>query len=618
MFLKDYQMKYFLIIIICCFQIPAVFAESNSNEGLVQEAFALGLDSHPTWLKLLYYDSLKLKSEVLSDTFFLSDSGRNNPTSELKAVLGAYESKASDNNSPLCRFPARYLWLSQQIELPGYNFRQDACSYLEQWAKFDEVTSISAIMVSGYFGNPASTFGHSLLKFNGPAESRYLDLTFNYGAVVPENENMVRYIFKGVFGGYESGFSDGYFFSQDMVYSRTEFRDMWDYELYLSDFERELLISHLWEVSGERFDYLFLTKNCAFRLAQVLELVEDSNSLTKRSALWYAPVELFNRIDDLDRLKDGRYIKNITFVPSYQNQLHAKLKNLSADEMNAFNDFIRNEKLDYSGLTETQKYNVLDTLITYAEFKDVELMDASNLKYKNLKRKVMLERLQLAPRAATALVFDELPSPSQTSPPIRIAIGVNRFTNTGDNKLDVAFSPFHYDSIGLNSLNGGRLVVMNANIQVDDNSARLNSLDIIDVRKMPAPKINIKDIYELAWELNLGLKRNNEEDLRPAIEIGLFDGISLTGLDYFFGLNVVAWNHNDSFLHLRPYFEVSHRKDKLFGELRASKLFSQFGEDQGVDYNLRVNYFMKTRSALGLNIKHSKDTTFGLNYQHYF
>ena len=49
--------------------------------------------------------------------------------------------------------------------------------------------------------NPASVFGHALLKLNtDQADDRagLFDLTVNYGALVPENESAVQYIINGI------------------------------------------------------------------------------------------------------------------------------------------------------------------------------------------------------------------------------------------------------------------------------------------------------------------------------------------------------------------------------------------------------------------------------------
>src|SRR3989338_9010888 len=218
-------------------------AHAADLENLLREARARNLAQNPTWLKLLHFEFQGAKSVVLTDDFFISPEGRNDPVKELDATIRAYFTPWADDNGnhPRCVYPARYFWLSHHLDLPGYDLRSGYCQKLENWALFDKVNSISVLLVSGYLGNPASTFGHGLLKFNTDSADDtkgMFDLTLNYGAVVPENEMVLRYVFRGLFGGYIAGFSDKYFYTQDLVYSRTEFRDIWNYTLALTDYER--------------------------------------------------------------------------------------------------------------------------------------------------------------------------------------------------------------------------------------------------------------------------------------------------------------------------------------------------------------------------------------------
>lgn len=196
------------------------------------------LAQDPVWLKLLHYKDGQ--GEVLTKKFFLSSDGTYDPAAELLATLDAYSEpwSAKDNNDThaRCRFPARYFWLSSHVALPDYSPQPPQCTRLSKWSLPDQVTSTSIFLVSGYLGNPASVFGHTLLKFNTESQddqAGLFDLTVNYGAVVPENESTLRYIIYGIGGGYQAGFSDRYFYTQDLVYSRKEFRDIWDYQLYL-------------------------------------------------------------------------------------------------------------------------------------------------------------------------------------------------------------------------------------------------------------------------------------------------------------------------------------------------------------------------------------------------
>ncbi len=253
----------------------------------------------------------------------------------MHATLEAYflPWQQDTDEHPRCRFPARYYWLSRQLPLPGYVLNEPQCRRLSDWALLDRVKSVSLLLVSGYLGNPASTFGHALLKLNtDSSDDDYglFDLTLNYGALIPENENALRYVVRGLLGGYEAGFSDRYFYTQDLVYSHTEFRDIWDYRLNLSNHQRTLLILHIWEIIGRKFVYYFLTRNCAFRLAELVDLVVD-DLIIERARLWYLPVQLFHRLNAIDAARQhsgsGNLVEAVRFIPSSKRTLAHRVHN---------------------------------------------------------------------------------------------------------------------------------------------------------------------------------------------------------------------------------------------------------------------------------------------------
>ena len=184
------------------------------------------ISSSKQWKQLLYFNE---ESEIKDKKYFLSETGNLDPKAELLATINAYK-EDSGNNDPVCLFPARYYFLSKYISFPKYKKINDGCTDLKKWQPIKNTDSISLVLVSGYISNPASTFGHSLIKLNNK-ESGLFDTSINYGALVPDNENTIKYIYKGLTGGYEAGFSDKYFYEQDLMYSNKEYRDMWEYKI---------------------------------------------------------------------------------------------------------------------------------------------------------------------------------------------------------------------------------------------------------------------------------------------------------------------------------------------------------------------------------------------------
>ncbi len=140
------------IVFFCIIFAPvSASAQASSPAEVLRKAEELNLADHPTWLKLLHYERGKTPSVVLTDEFFLSPSGRNDPRAELTATINGYFSPWGENidEHARCRFPARYFWLSRRLMLPNYKLSEEKCQRLEEWGLFNNVSSVSLLLVSG-------------------------------------------------------------------------------------------------------------------------------------------------------------------------------------------------------------------------------------------------------------------------------------------------------------------------------------------------------------------------------------------------------------------------------------------------------------------------------------
>lgn len=474
------------------------------------------LAADPTWRGLLHMGVPGQPSEVLSTDFFLSPAGSADPKAELAATLDAYDAPWDEPQDahPRCRFPARYLWLSWQGLLPGHDARDARCGRLARWAKLDRLQSVSLLEVSGYFGNPASSFGHTLLRLNtidGSEAGGLLDTSLNFGALVPENEIIPVYIFKGLSGGYEAGFSDKFFFAHDRVYSRTEFRDIWDHELALDERQRDLLALHLWEIIGRKFRYYFLTENCAWRIAEVLELVTGAKSLRARGAVWYAPAELFHRLDDAARETGKPLVRSVRFLPSAERTLRAQLSRLDAAERDHFDQSVAQPRPDVpaavSMLAPQRRADFLEALLAYYQFRLVGQeegrQDPDDVAAKNA---TLRARLALPASALQERRVPQRPTPSLGMPPMLTSIGASH-DRTGT-RAQLRWVPYGNELAGLHGLDNGELVVLDTRISVGRKPrARLDGLDVIRVRKFNNPGVRIPGESLWSWQTQLGWRR---------------------------------------------------------------------------------------------------------------
>mgnify|MGYP001612193450 FL=1 len=614
--------------IFCCL---GTHAQASSLTEVLDTAERLDLASHPTWLKLLHYERAGKQSVVLTDSFFLSPNGKDDPRAELTSTINAYFLSWGENvnEHARCRFPARYFWLSQQLQLPDYNLREPKCERLENWALFDSVNSISLLLVSGYFGNPASTFGHALLKLNTDSvddQSGLFDLTVGYGALVPENEYILRYVARGLGGGYKAGFSDKYFYTQDLVYSRTEFRDIWDYRLELTDYERTLLILHIWEILGNKFTYYFLDKNCAYRLAELADLVIEED-LLDNGHFWYLPVELFHRLNDIDmdrQKSSGRkLIQSIRFVPSSQRKFYHQLKLLTPDELKAFNVILReginSMSIHLAKFTNDRQILVLDALLAYQQYRLIAEEPEPSRNRREVKDQILLARLQLPSYLPPPLKIPELPSPAKGSRPMEFGVSIAGDTNE-EPFLRLTWSPFKQELVGQNSLEGDELVVFDLAVGLleDGHKAFVDKFDLIRILDLNTLSVQAEDESQLSWQLRVGttrIERNGEDYYDGILSFGAGKAWKWNEIITGYGMVDLAAHSLSPFVRVRPHlglkFDLGELRTWLYFGAESVSYKAEFFEIWGgkMQYQLNDRYAIHfelsnenaTRASAGLN-----------------
>ena len=621
----------FIFVIILFSDAPLL---ADSLKEVLNEAEQLNLANDPTWLKLIHYDSKKKQSVVLTESFFLSANGKICPKSELVATIKAYFAPKSNNSdeSACCRFPARYYWLSSKLSSFNYDLNKINCKRLKEWGLYNSVKSISLFLVSGYFGNPASTFGHALIKLNSESkedEFCLFDSTLNYGAMVPDNENAFLYVARGLFGGYKAGFSDKYFYTEDLVYSRSEFRDIWDYKLNLSEFERTLLILHIWEIVGHKFKYFFLDKNCAFRLAELVDLVVPEEVLNNYYA-WYLPEELFYSLKGIDKkrseLSRAKFIKSVTFIPSSQRKLFHQLKLLKPNELSVFN-YIVKEGIDslpkhLAKLNSSRQIFVLDSLLAYQHYKLVAKDPNANRDRVKFKDKILLARLRLPPKPSVKPKIPELPSPADGSRPM--VFGASFATEKSEeNFLRLTWSPFKKETIGQNSLEGDELVVFDlaAGLYRNRNKVFIDKFDLIRIYNFNTLSVEIMDENLWSWKLRVGLdrirksKKNNYDGL---FSFGAGQSWKLSKAFLSYAMIDFSGHTVESNFRLRPHLGIRY-------DIRNFKiLFFEGAESEGYDGEFRniwggkAQYQLNDQWSLDTELSNEKATRFSVGLNRYW
>lgn len=328
------------------------------------------LSKDTTWHRLLHYKKTwkGLESEADTQDFFLAKDGKNNPESELNAAIAAFN---SNDKNIVCRFPARYQWLKKHVAVK--DFSVEGC---DEYVKFRDklgAKSASLIFSSYYINTPASAFGHTFLRMNrhphgAKKEDRteLLDYGINYAAMM-DTQNALVYAIKGIFGLFPGVLTAVPYYYKVREYNDHESRDLWEYELNLSQEQLNFMIAHLWEMGQSRFDYYYFTENCSYQILAVIDLVNPNFSLVDRIPFYVIPVDTVRAAVE----ESGLVISKV-YRPSALTKLELGTKGMKVEKLtlikNLAHDPARYEKDLVTLKTDEERAEVLDRSIEAMDF----------------------------------------------------------------------------------------------------------------------------------------------------------------------------------------------------------------------------------------------------------
>jgi hypothetical protein len=312
----------------------------------LKRARDLGIARSRAWLRLLHYHPRGPRpavSEVDGRRFFLAPDGVRDAEAELAATLVAFTEPVvpgREDDHALCRFPARRRLLDEQLRF-GNALAVPACPGLTRFQKDLDPESVSLVYAANFLGNPASAFGHTFLRLSkrrpvgSTAPSAELDRSVEYTANT-DTHNPVLYAFKGLTGMFRGVFRFHSFASKVHEYADAEARDLWVYDLALSEPELDLLTLHLWELADTHLDYYYLTKNCSYHAVATLEAAAPRLDLLARLNFVVLPRDTIKALFAVPGL-----VKKFSYRPSLRSQFRAQVSRFSALQHAAVLDLLR-------------------------------------------------------------------------------------------------------------------------------------------------------------------------------------------------------------------------------------------------------------------------------------
>lgn len=473
------------------------------------------LSESEKWQKLIKLEEVSFQGKedfaIHSQRFYLTRSEIITAKSELLATLSSFITTRhySDiNEHPQCRFPARFIWLKTKVDLS--DVKPVACPNFQKWAKFSATKSLSLVFATGYLGNPASYYGHTLIKLNLDEKSdvSLLDTSINFGAEVPDNEDPLSYMIKGVIGGYDGSFTHSKYYYHTQNYLENELRDLWEYELNLDDEDYLFLVAHMWELIEQKYTYYFLDENCVFRMYELFSLI-DGVEMPTLNSLWVIPQEVIRAINNA-QYKQKPLVKETTYIPSRQAKFYDKYWQLNHKEQQFIADIVNTPTriVELASFDITSKQKILSVLVDYYQYL-IAIDEGNKKQLKQAYNSVLSYRFQI-PMGKADFKHNEPISPDTARPSSYSQLSFANNDVLG-NGVIFKLRPAYYDQLDAETghVKNGALKMAELELDYFSSSLSLRSFSLFEVISVKNRASGLPyDSYD-SWKLYLGLKKQN-------------------------------------------------------------------------------------------------------------
>ena len=532
------------------------------------------------WLKLLHFQDGK--STITNQNFFLSPDGKNSADAELKETIIQFK------NTPnlICKYPARYKWLSSKIDLKS---EKPNCPELQDFLQ-SNFNKLSVVFTSERYDSPASVFGHTFLKI----ETDSIPYAINYSAKISDNPNSFIYAYNGLSGHYKSSYKLLPFTLKDYEYRSGEFRDLLSFHLNLTQDEVNNLMLHFYEIKDIEENYYFLSHNCSSELIKLIDIAKYNSDLIEDLDAIVIPLNI------IYLLEQKGYITDTTNQNSKLKQFYHTINKLTKEEKKIVFEIVNhnysvNELTKENSLTKESKELIIKAGITYFEIESTK----ESLEQKSLYPFLKLIQLSLKFKKKSELETINKLNKNPLS---------NRFHKLyiGLNSLDEKFLGYRYlyrdrtdlmDTIQKN----GTVNFLDFLLKENDKKISLEYFTLLNLEAMPISNIFFQETIN---KIKIGFKRVFLDDnLYGYFEYGL--GYKYQFNRYFtyqYFIKTGAYFYKEDIYLVSPELSVEYYYNHtIMSELKVATHYY-------------TNGFKSDKLSFNSTLKLSSNTTLNLDF----
>ena len=496
------------------FALPAHAGDNSYVEELVERSHTLNLASDRYWLSMVHYKPALgggFKSQADDARFFNHPRGKIEPQLELDATIRAFFDVGGGDQNPICRFPARFHWLKQRLQINRQRLPAVACKEYHTWKTTLNAHSVTLVFPAAYLNGPSSMFGHTLLRIN-PGDRRkdapLAAYALNYAANANPSDNDVFYAYKGIFGGYPGVFSIVPYYQKINEYSELENRDIWEYDLNLDQEEVDQLLRHAWEVRTIQFDYYFLTENCSYHMLSLLEVARPGTDLTDGFSVKAIPADTVRAIVGAGMVDDINYRPSITTVINQRIGLLDSSQQAEVWALGSAEQVVQPAPKSQGTLATTSR--ILELAFDYSRYRALQNAairdEHADQSYQLLKARSELPAGNVWPH-----ITWPKSQPEEGHRTSRVAFGAGR--QDGGNFISARFRPAYHDILDpLPGYSRGaqiNFLDLRGRYFPDGNSLKLDKFTIIDILSLTPRDRFFKPV---SWGVDTGFERMLSND----------------------------------------------------------------------------------------------------------
>jgi hypothetical protein len=482
-----------LIRALCAYQVIAAGPSAPARDPALKE-----------WKRLLFYHPTLTGRErgiIDSPGFYLHPGGKTDPAAEMAATIAGFKNAgamSADTKQPLiCAFPRRRDYLLRHGLIHAAELPQVACDDLDLWLSHRQYQSAWLVFSSWYPQNPASLFGHTFLRFRrSDRESDLLDDAVNFAAT-PTTQNPFLYGVMGLAGGFPGQFSMLPFHVKIQEYNNIESRDLWEYELNMSEDQMRRVLLSLWEFGPHSADYYYLDENCSLVLLKLLETGDITWDFSGKLKPWVVPVDTVRAVDaqpGMIRARKNRISQERLFRAReklldtagrerFLAWTETDPKSRPADAIARIGQLASPEPASTSAPDSAR---TIDAAIEWLDFKDPPQPGASAERHE-VRRALLASRREIKIASERVNSLDLELDPATAHPSTHFQSGYFA-SSSGEHGLEVVWTPALHDLMGpaRGTAEGLEIVMVEVQARADarDRRAALTGLTLFRVRSL--------------------------------------------------------------------------------------------------------------------------------------